>query len=208
MRRAIVGVVLGALLLVGCGGLDKEKFALANRSGQAVKSATDVGVVPGKYRELVQAFATEVSLSRDKATNEKERALAGEYGDALTAYRDALAVLDEKANKAYGPFVAATPEMVRIASTYSLPIAKAVSPERFAAEAISVAKDVYESMGRTPTQAQLESAADAVLKKGSDVMRFTRPPVARIDLLDAEAAVQSLWKIGGDRIEKASRALR
>ena len=201
MRRAIVGVVLGALLLVGCGGLDKEKFALANRSGQAVKSATDVGVVPGKYRELVQAFATEVSLSRDKATNEKERALAGEYGDAL-------AVLDEKANKAYGPFVAATPEMVRIASTYSLPIAKAVSPERFAAEAISVAKDVYESMGRTPTQAQLESAADAVLKKGSDVMRFTRPPVARIDLLDAEAAVQSLWKIGGDRIEKASRALR
>lgn len=199
---AIVGIVV----LTGCSGLDREKFALVNRAGQAVKSSTDVGVSLIKYRELVQAFATELELAQGKATNDKERALASEYASSLSTYRDALAVLDAKAGEDHGPWVPVTAEMARIATAHSLPIAKALPPAEYRVEAKTAAREFYAAKGRTPTEAEVDQMANGFA--GFPIIKVTRPPVARIDLFDADNAVKALWKIGADQLEAASRSLR
>jgi hypothetical protein len=93
MKTTAVAVVAACgLVLVGCsssGKIDQMKFDGVYRSGKAMEGATGVGVNLLRYRELVQSFASEVSIANDRAQTSTEREMVAQYAKALKAYRDA-----------------------------------------------------------------------------------------------------------------------
>lgn len=86
---AIVVAVLLLFLSACSRGIDQAKFAAVYRAGQDMKSATEVGSTLARYRELLQAFASQVAQAKDAARNDREQAMVGQFDAALTAYRDA-----------------------------------------------------------------------------------------------------------------------
>jgi hypothetical protein len=95
MRRRIGSVVTitACLLVVSCSRrVDQHKFESVYRAGKAIEGSLAVGVTYMKFTELVQSFATEVSVAKDKAANPAERQLVELYGEALTGCTDSLTV--------------------------------------------------------------------------------------------------------------------
>jgi len=72
--------------------LDQAKFEAVHRAGRDVREHTATGVALIAYRDLVGKYATEVSLARDKAASDLEKAFVGNHQRALTAYRDAATI--------------------------------------------------------------------------------------------------------------------
>jgi hypothetical protein len=81
------------LLLSGCAPrVDHADFEQLYRSGKAISSATEVGINYSSFSDLVQKFASEVSIAKDSANNQPEKNMTDAYQEALTAYRDSLVV--------------------------------------------------------------------------------------------------------------------
>lgn len=80
------------LLVVGIAascGINQKEFEPLYRAGKDISGATEVGVTLLRYRELLQALATEIKVAEDKASSAKEVAFVSAYKDALVAFRDA-----------------------------------------------------------------------------------------------------------------------
>jgi hypothetical protein len=89
--RGVV-VLVACLSIAACGRMDRKKFDATYRAGKILSTATDRGVGPVKYRELVTSFEAQISVVRRRASDEDERDLVDQFDDALKAYRAALAV--------------------------------------------------------------------------------------------------------------------
>lgn len=95
MKALIAGMMV--LALVGCSSkIDQQKFDALNRAGRTVKENTAVGVTLMKFRDVMSAYATEVSLAQDRATGSLEKRFVVVHGEALKAYRDSLVVWNSK----------------------------------------------------------------------------------------------------------------
>jgi hypothetical protein len=122
--KKMVFVLCAGLLSLQCSSskiekIDQQKFESVYRSGKGIESAVGVGVNLLKYRELVQSFATEVSIASDRAATDKEKELVGAYAGALLAYKDAGAIWGKKLNTSWlRP--ADDPEVMRIYQAYPI----------------------------------------------------------------------------------------
>lgn len=95
VRSAVVLFLTGVVgACSGCTNpdVDRTKFDATYRAAKAVESAANVGVNYQRFSEVVQAFTTELSIAKDKATSDKERELVSSYTKALDPYRDSLTV--------------------------------------------------------------------------------------------------------------------
>lgn len=82
---------VASLTLGGC-GIDEKRFDGVYRSGKALEAAVDSGVTLLHYRELIQAFDTEVSIVNDRARGRAEKELVDKYEAAAQSYHHALLV--------------------------------------------------------------------------------------------------------------------
>lgn len=95
MCRRIILVFL-CCIVVGCSfGVDKRKFENLYRSAKAIEGATAVGVNYQKFGELLQNFATEISIARDQVKSKKEKEMLTVYFDALTIYKDSATLWEQ-----------------------------------------------------------------------------------------------------------------
>lgn len=132
--RSAIAVAL-ALVAVACKGeapkpvpvIDRAKFEPLYRAGKTIESASAVGLNLPKLNELIQGFATEVSIAKDKASAEKERVMVAKYEQALQAYQDCATLWQQKivfSNWEGVPFRApgreSTSELVPIVSRHKL----------------------------------------------------------------------------------------
>jgi len=85
------------------------------RAAKAMEGSVGVGVTLLRYRELVQALATEVSIANDRAATTLEREMVGHYAAALKAYKDAGTVWEVKLQGADKVTISVNPELKRIA---------------------------------------------------------------------------------------------
>lgn len=91
MRIIILLVLVG--LISGC-SVNKGKFDNLYRSAKAIEGATAVGVSSDKFGELLQNFATEITILNDKVTGRQEVALLEIYKTAFGIYQDSVHIWD------------------------------------------------------------------------------------------------------------------
>ena len=123
--KKIIPLLILAVGVVGCSGIDKNKFNDLNRSAKAIEGAVAVGVDLSKFGELLQNFSTEIAITRDKVKNEKETRLLALYGAALEAYRDSAAlwaaeVAGDEAQR-MANMIAVPPDLASSLSRYGIP---------------------------------------------------------------------------------------
>jgi len=91
-RLLSIGVLISAMTIVGPGcnrRPDKERYEPLYRAGKQMHEAVSVGVTLPRYRELLQALATEIEIANDKARTQVEKNLVVGYRDALQTYQNA-----------------------------------------------------------------------------------------------------------------------
>jgi hypothetical protein len=76
--------------------VDRAQFESLYRSAKRIQSAAQIGVNYLKMSELVQSFATEASIAKDKASTEEEKELVDLYASALKAYADSRTLWKNK----------------------------------------------------------------------------------------------------------------
>lgn len=115
-----VSVAATFIVLSGCSArVDQKDFESLYRSGKAIAGATGVGVNYPKFSELVQAFASEVSIGVDRANNKPEKAMIENYMKALEAYKDSLTVWKHSVDSPSDE-ITVEGELVPIVSRYAL----------------------------------------------------------------------------------------
>jgi len=164
MRKKSIAPIFAALLVCShCAPrVDKQKFEPLYRAGKNIEGAVAVGVNLLKYRELLQGFATEVSIANDKVANDAERALLKNYEEALVAYKDAGAVW-EKRLKGDTLSPADDPELVRIADAY--PISGRGSGRAFTFSGEAAVQTIWVRAG-----ARLKAANDLYTGNSADAL--------------------------------------
>jgi hypothetical protein len=93
--KKIVAVALISLFTVACSKnnkIDQIKFESLYRAIKTLDTSATVGVNLIKFRELIQQTATELSIAKDKAIDQKEKDLVALYENALAPYIDSLAL--------------------------------------------------------------------------------------------------------------------
>jgi hypothetical protein len=119
MARLVATLI--CLLAVSCaGGVNKERFDDVYRAGKAIEGSLSVGVTMLKFAELVQEFATEVSIASDKAESRAEKEMVGHYAEALSACQDSLTIWNTKIKKRGNLDVSVNPELRRIVDAYPI----------------------------------------------------------------------------------------
>ncbi len=69
---------------------DQAKFEPLYRAGKSIQAATSIGTNYQRMGELLQNFATEVLIAKDKTKSDKERLLVARYEEAQQIYQDSL----------------------------------------------------------------------------------------------------------------------
>jgi len=144
MRLAVLAAAVATAASMACrsGPSDAELttalFEPVYRAAKAVQGATESGLVIGRYSELLQAFSTELAISRDKITlRAGEKELQGLFEQALADYRAAGTLWSyvASARMATGkrillnhPDSNVPPEVSVIIGTYNVPIEKDPNP--------------------------------------------------------------------------------
>lgn len=119
IHRQRLAAALFIVVMAGCTPkVDQQKFEPLYRAGKVISGAATVGVTKLKFGEMLGQFATEVSIAKDKATNQPEMNLVRTYTDALAVYQDSATVWDAKFNPSQR---SDDSEIQRIAATYGLP---------------------------------------------------------------------------------------
>jgi len=107
----------------------------------ALHEATSVGLNIGRFSELLQGFAAEVSMAKQKAVTDGEAALARRFQRVLTVYADSATLWRDKIENARYDFLQGqievgieklggshemvwSPEIRRIVDEYKLPISE------------------------------------------------------------------------------------
>jgi hypothetical protein len=105
--------------------IDKSKFEKLYRSAKATEAAATIGVNYQKFGELIQGFATELSIAGDFASTADEKRLLEMFSGIMESYRDSLAVWKAKIDFSGKdlPFSGAIPsvELSQLAKKHGLP---------------------------------------------------------------------------------------
>ncbi len=102
LRRSLISLLIFLLAAVACSkpqkkaAIDQAKFEPLYRAAKAVQGSTSVGVNYLKFSELLQTFATELSIAKDKAQTANEKKLVEMYAGVLTDYSDSLSIWTAK----------------------------------------------------------------------------------------------------------------
>jgi hypothetical protein len=114
-------LVLTATIASGCGKLDQQKFERVHRASRDVRENLSSGVTLIKFRELVGAYGTEVSLATDQAKATVEQDFVKRHQYALTVYRDSLTLWNKTlANQSKTIQIDSEPELTKIADRYGV----------------------------------------------------------------------------------------
>jgi hypothetical protein len=104
--------IIGALAVSGCSEVEPESqapepevakpkvrqeiFELVYRSATELKVGQEVGMNREKFKTLLQQFATELTIAKDKTESPEEQLICTGYSDVLAIYKDAGKVWDVK----------------------------------------------------------------------------------------------------------------
>lgn len=92
MKR-LIAVFLCTMFVVGCQEkIDQKKFENLHRAAKTIQGSISVGVTYIQFNELLQKFATEISMAQDITKSELEKKMLLEYGKLLKIYRDSREV--------------------------------------------------------------------------------------------------------------------
>ena len=72
--------------------IDHEQFERVYRAAKAIQNGTEVGVNVGRFSEMLGALTVEVSIAKQRADSDAEKALVASYTEAVEAYRDSATV--------------------------------------------------------------------------------------------------------------------
>ena len=72
--------------------IDHEHFERVYRAAKAIQNGTEVGVNIGRFSEMLGALTVEVSIAKQRADSDAEKALVASYTEAVEAYRDSVTV--------------------------------------------------------------------------------------------------------------------
>lgn len=75
---------------------DHAKFEPVYRAAKSIQAATSVGLNYQKTGELLQNFATEILIAKDKTESDGERLLVARYEEALPIFKHSLALWKEQ----------------------------------------------------------------------------------------------------------------
>jgi hypothetical protein len=102
------------LFLAGCSqpaaqpaakpALNRARFDAVYRAGKAIEAAMPIGVDYSHMGELIQRFATELSIAADQADTEQEKEVIAAYEDGLSAYRDSMTVWGWQLGQRLAPY--------------------------------------------------------------------------------------------------------
>lgn len=113
-------------VMVKRAAVDQKKFEALYRAAKTIQASQTVGVNYQKFGDLMQAFATEISIAKDKASSPKEERLISAYAGALFTLHDSGALWKEQIDDARYEFIPAGRIFVEapikpIVAKYSLP---------------------------------------------------------------------------------------
>ena len=120
MTRLLLAFI--ALQAVACsaGIVDKARHENLYRAAKNMEGAISVGVNLLRYRELLQQFATEMSIAKDKASNQAERDMVAAFDNAFLAYRDAGTLWEKKMGGSEQLSPSGDAELMRITDAYPI----------------------------------------------------------------------------------------
>ena len=102
--RNAVGLYLMLVLSCGSGSkspsIDQSKFEETYRAAKTLAVLTGVGVNYQKFEELLQDFATELSITGDQVASEEEKALLERYFEILSSFKDSQVLWQRKTRDA------------------------------------------------------------------------------------------------------------
>lgn len=79
---------------------DATKFEVAYRAGKSTERALAIGVSYKDLEGLLQAFASELLITKDRVTTPTEQTLLERYTEVLTTYQDSRALWKEQDDQA------------------------------------------------------------------------------------------------------------
>jgi hypothetical protein len=100
--------------------LDQAKLEHVYRSAKTIEASTGVGLTYAKLYELIQQFATELLIGRDKRPTPRELEMLNRYGEALNMYRDSLTLWRIKIDG--GSRYVGSADVDRVKDLYQLPV--------------------------------------------------------------------------------------
>jgi hypothetical protein len=111
--------------------IDTTKFDGVYRSAKATEAAANVGVTYAKLGELIQNFATEISIAKDRTANSQEVHLVSAYAEGMQIYQDSMVLwkahIDERDASSGLTY---SGETAAVAKKYQLPPIKSVVYEK------------------------------------------------------------------------------
>lgn len=91
MIRKLSILVICTFFCVNCSSkINQKNFEKLYQSAKAIEGSVSVGVNFQKFGELLQHFATEISIASEKAKSEEEKELLKTYLEILDIYKDSL----------------------------------------------------------------------------------------------------------------------
>ncbi len=97
MIRKLSILVICILFCVNCSSkINQKNFEKLYQSAKAIEGSVSVGVNYQKFGELLQNFATEISIAKEKTKSEEEKELLKTYLEILDTYKDSLRLWDDK----------------------------------------------------------------------------------------------------------------
>jgi hypothetical protein len=79
---------------------DGTKFEAAYRAGKSIEEALAIGISYNDFEGLLQSFASELLLTKDRMTTPSEGTLLERYTEVLTTYQDSRTLWKEQADQA------------------------------------------------------------------------------------------------------------
>lgn len=137
VRQAAIIVMLS--VLGACSAkVDQAKFEPLYRVGKRASGSVSAGVNLLQYREILQTLTSEISIARDKAGNDAEKAMVAKYESALKGYADAGMIWGAKIEHGSTMRPSDSPELKRVTDDYPIEVSMAGGPSFDADAAIHV----------------------------------------------------------------------
>jgi len=89
MFRKLSILIICTFFCVNCSSkINQKNFEKLYQSAKTIEGSVSVGINFQKFGELLQNFATEISIARDKGKSEEEKELLKIYLEVLDMYQD------------------------------------------------------------------------------------------------------------------------
>jgi hypothetical protein len=137
VNRAAAWILVAAGLAASCARVDRQLFSGLDRTGGVILSEVP-RVSLARYRELFNAYTTELTAAHARAQTGSERSALEPYDAAAAGLKDVLAVWDAKETSRSDMLPLADEMAARVAKTYSLPVNTNEPPSIYASEAMQL----------------------------------------------------------------------